>query len=233
MKRLRLVITKKIDESLRMKAEENGIEVIEKEFIRIELLPVDDVRALTTKNITAIFTSKNAVRAVHRSIEDDSPIRWSIFCLAGATLNVVRKSFPLSTIAGTAWNAAELAEKIISLQPKEELVFFCGDKRRDDLPDALNAGDVPFKEIISYTTSLTPMKVEENFDAVGFFSPTAVDSFFSLNEINDDTLCFSVGSTTSRTLEKYAAKKILTLPEASEKSLIEEVIKIINQYNEA
>jgi uroporphyrinogen-III synthase len=233
MKRLRLVITKKIDESLRMKAEENGIEVIEKEFIRIELLPVDDVRALTTKNITAIFTSKNAVRAVHRSIEDGSAIRWSIFCLAGATQNIVRKSFPLSTIAGTAWNAAELAEKIISLQRKEELVFFCGDKRRDDLPDALIAGDVPFKEIISYTTALTPMKVEENFDAVGFFSPTAVDSFFSLNEINDNTLCFSVGSTTSRTLEKYAAKKILTLPEASEKSLIEEVIKIINQYNEA
>jgi uroporphyrinogen-III synthase len=230
MKRLRLVITKKIDESLRKDAEERGIEVIEKEFIRIELLPVDEVRELAMQNITAIFTSKNAVKALRASIADGTTIKWKIFCLAGATQAIVNKSFPLSAIAATAWNAAELAEKIISLNVQEELVFFCGDKRRNDLPDALKTGSIRLREIVSYTTLLTPVKIEEPIDAVGFFSPTAVESFFSVNKVNDDTLCFSVGSTTSRTLEKYAVKKILTLPEASEKSLVEEAVKIMSKH---
>jgi uroporphyrinogen-III synthase len=229
MKRLRLLITKRIDESLRKKAEEEGIDVIEKEFIQIELLRINGIEELARRNITAIFTSKNAVKAVRQSIKDNREVKWKIFCLAGATQALVKKYFPASTVVASGWNATELAEKIISLHVQEELTFFCGDKRRNDLPEALKNGSLPLKEIVSYKTLLTPVKVEEKFDALAFFSPTAVESFFSLNNVGDETLCFSVGNTTSGALEKYAVRRIVTLPEASEKSLIEEAIKIINK----
>ena len=47
MKSLRLLVTKKIDESLRKKAEENGVDVTEKDFIQIELLPVEEAARLS------------------------------------------------------------------------------------------------------------------------------------------------------------------------------------------
>jgi uroporphyrinogen-III synthase len=229
MKRLRLLITRKMDASLRKTAEEHGVEVIEKEFIHIQLLRVEAAETLALENIAAIFTSKNAVKAVAGSVAASNEIKWKIFCLAGATQTIVKKYFPSSTIITTGWNAVELAEKIISMHVQEALVFFCGDKRRNDLPDALKNGSLPLKEIVSYKTLLTPVKVEEKFDAVAFFSPTAVESFFSLNTVPDDMLCFSIGNTTSSALEKYTVRKIITLPEASEKSLVEEAIKIINE----
>lgn len=229
MKSLRLLVTKKIDESLRKKAEENGVDVTEKDFIQIELLPVEEAARLAQQKITAIFTSKNAVKAVARSIPASGNVKWKIFCLAGATQTVVKKYFPFSEAAATAWNGAELAQEIIASGPSEELFFFCGDKRRNEIPDALEKSSVPLKEIVSYKTLLAPTKVEEKFDAIAFFSPTAVESFFSLNVLDERTLCFSVGNTTSGALEKYSAGRIITLPEASEKSLIDEALKIINK----
>jgi uroporphyrinogen-III synthase len=229
MKRLRLLVTRKIDESLRTEAREKGVDVTEKEFIRIQLLQIDDAEALARQEIAAIFTSKNAVKAVAQSIKNSSEVKWEIFCLAGATLSLVKKHFPFSTVVATAWNGAELGEEIIKSGLLKEMVFFCGDKRRNDIPDILENHSLSLKEIISYKTLLTPVKVEEEFDAVAFFSPTAVESFFSLNTANDKMLCISVGNTTRGALEKYAVEKIITLPEASEKSLIEEAIKIINK----
>jgi uroporphyrinogen-III synthase len=229
MKSLRLLVTKKIDESLRRKAGENGIEVTEKDFIRIELLPVEEAAQLAQQKITAIFTSKNAVKAVGRSIPDSNDVKWKIFCLAGATQTVVKKYFPFSAVVATAWNGAALAQEIIASVQSEELFFFCGNKRRNEIPDALEKSSIPLKEIVSYKTVFTPMKVEEKFDAVAFFSPTAVESFFSLNVVDEHTVCFSVGNTTSGALEKYSVGRIITLPEASEKSLIDEAIKITNK----
>ena len=79
MKPFRLLVTKKIDGALREEAEAKGIEVIEKEFIRIQLPDTKLDGLFSEKENTIVFTSKNAVKAVGQSTKEINHAAWKIF----------------------------------------------------------------------------------------------------------------------------------------------------------
>ena len=83
-----------------------------------------------------------------------------------------------------------LAEKIIPEINDREVIFFCGNLRRNDLPDALRQKGITVREITVYQTSLTPVTIEKEYDAVLFFSPSAAESFFSKNSLPAKTVLF-------------------------------------------
>ncbi|HJU45935.1 MAG TPA: hydroxymethylbilane synthase [Chitinophagaceae bacterium] len=146
------------------------------------------LEALSQKEIVAVFTSKNAERAV--TVNKDL---WKVYSISNRP---------------SAHNASDLADVIINDGIKE-VVFFCGDKRRDELPDKLKQQGVHVDEIIVYNTTETPRVVAEHYDGVLFYSPSAVKSFFSLNRLPSHTICYAIGKTTGLTIKAFCTNEVV------------------------
>jgi len=85
-----------------------------------------------------------------------------------------------------------------------ELIFFCGDQRRDELPDQLRQAGIGIREIVVYRTRQTPHPLEKAYAGIAFFSPSAVHSFFSLNKVPPATVLFAIGRTTAAAIRQYS-----------------------------
>ncbi|MBA3829193.1 MAG: uroporphyrinogen-III synthase [Taibaiella sp.] len=195
------------------------IELVELNRLAIDVVPFIKINSLVSKSLSqqvlslydhpirAVFTSAQSV--IH--LPHAAGIAWDIYCIGNATLDAVNVTFPGAHIAGTADNAKQLAQIIIDDNSDKDILFFCGDIRRDDLPDALTHAGIAVKEIIVYHTELTPQRIQQYYDAVLFFSPSGVQSFFSLNSVPDTTTLFAIGSTTADTIKQYTtANNIIT-----------------------
>lgn len=226
MNTFRLLVTKKISNSLVLQAGLRGIEILEKEFIRIVPAINDPMNKKINKfsKNTVAFTSKNAVSAIATN-NTLTQADWKIFCIDGATKNEVKKYFSEDSIAGTAKNAALLAEVIAEKSEDRKIIFFCGNKRMEDLPGFLLSKNFDVEEVVVYKTELVPQKIVDDFEAVAFFSPSAAESFFSANTIKKNIVCFSVGKTTTEAIKKYTGNEVITADKPSEESILELAIK--------
>lgn len=179
-------------------------------FIKIVLNMDDETRDKVLfyagKSLYAIFTSANAVRAVI-SVLQNTP-EWKIFCVGSETRKRAALFFGASAILDHAGNAEGLAGKII-LQKLTQAIFFCGDQRRDTLPEKLNAAGIILQELIVYKTQLTPVKLTKTYDAILFFSPTAVASFFSMNSTAPQAVLFALGTTTASALKNACRNEVV------------------------
>ena len=176
------------------------------------------IRAYATRKITAVFTSAYAVKYV-TALLDQKP-DWRIYCIRNETRIAVENGFGADRIARFADNAQLLSEKIISDGVKEA-VFFCGDQRMNILPENLKQHDVLLEELVVYETRLTPEKLDIRPDAILFFSPTAVRSFFSLNSLFPETAVFAMGTTTARALKENTVIPVIVSPEADKAYVLE------------
>jgi uroporphyrinogen-III synthase len=168
---------------------------------------------------TVIFTSANAARAVIDVLPH--PPDWKIFCVGSETRKQIVSFFGKSAVHDYAGNAEELAEKIIRAKQVTEAVFFCGDQRRDILPDKLKAAGIALRELAVYQTLLTPVRLKKTYDAVLFFSPTAVNSFFSLNTLTSKTILFALGETTALAIRDRTENEILLSPKPDKHALLQ------------
>jgi uroporphyrinogen-III synthase len=227
-KRIQILSTKALDEALLTEAANHEIDIDCLPFI--ETIPVvnnditDAVNLLKDKSITAIFTSSRSVTAVAELLDRD--VNWNIYCLFGATKEQVQIHFPQSAVHATAADSASLAAEIIETGIKE-VYFFCGDKRMDTMPEKL-AGKANLKELVVYTTHEVTHTLEQSFDGLLFFSPSAVKSFCSTNHIDAATICFAVGNTTARSLQPFT-KNIITAATASAEAMINKVKEAFNK----
>lgn len=166
----------------------------------------DQILFYAGKSIEVIFTSANAVRAVVSVLQDKPD--WKIYCVGSETRNRAALFFGASAIMDQAGNAEGLAGKIILRKPKE-LIFFCGDQRRETLTEKLEESGIGLQEVIVYKTQLTPVKLTKSYDAILFFSPTAVASFFSMNNPSTQTILFALGSTTASALKNAGKNEVV------------------------
>src|SRR5690606_5230744 len=116
-----------------------------------------------------------------------------------------------------------LAALIVAGKPAERIVFFCGNRRRDTLPDTLKRNGLGLQELVVYTTTLTPHAIRAEFDGVAVFSPSAAESFFSVNRPGKKTVCFSIGDTTTAALKALADNRVITSSTTTETAMIEAV----------
>ncbi len=76
--------------------------------------------------------------------------------------------------------AAHIAEAVIAGPFSPPLLFLCGDRRRDALPDRLCAAAVPVEELVVYRTIPEPAALEGLAASppawVAFFSPSGVEA---------------------------------------------------------
>ena len=140
---------------------------------------------------------------------------------------MLTKRLSNSSIVGTGKDAQSLAEGMIGNGTKEA-VFFCGNIRRDELPQLLKQHQIDLKEMVVYQTNTTPYCIHKPYDAILFFSPSAVDSFFSANKVEGQTILFAIGNTTAKAIENYSFNKIVRSDSPEKDSLVRKAITYFN-----
>lgn len=217
-----------LGQALINRAHDDGIALDAMSFIQVvditdeNGLP-EQIEELYKKPITAVFTSVNAVRAIFEQAYFSKP-DWKIYCLGNATKNAILEYFDAMAIHGIANDAAALAA-IIKQNGVKEVVFFCGDKRMDTLSDSLHQGGIAVGEVVVYQTVEVPKFVEKEYDGILFFSPSGVNSFFSLNTVEPDTVLFAIGSTTANAIKEQSDNKIVVSEMPSKEQLVAQSIQ--------
>jgi len=225
---INVLCTRALPSSLMEEAAAAGIIIDELSFIETEsILSVEvqqEIELASTEIATVVFTSMNAVDAVTIFLDGHRP-DWSIYSIGTATAKLIKAYFGEERIAGTASDAAALAELIAEDRFTDEVIFFCGDQRRDELPGILRKNDIEVNEIVVYQTIPTPHKIEKDYFGILFFSPSAVQSFFSKNKVKDRTILFAIGNTTANEIKKYSNNKIIISDEPGKENLVQKMIE--------
>lgn len=189
-----------------------GVSYVEYNAIQIEISPFQ-----SSKNIeNAIFTSKNAVRAV---LDSNLKIQ-NCFCV-GKNTKLLLEENGFQVIETTDYGS-ELGAKITTDYADRHFVFFCGNKRLDTIPSLLDKSNVQFEEIEVYKNSLNPKKFEQVFEGVLFFSPSGVKSFTEMNSLKN-TIAFCIGTTTASEAKKHTDQVITAKPPSIENVIVQVV----------
>jgi uroporphyrinogen-III synthase len=223
--KIQILSTKKISDSLVQLAADKNICIDELNFIETEECISEEIKkriiALSQENIPVIFTSSNAVHAVGKIVSKKT--NWKIYCIETATKINVENIFKNSSISASAQNAETLAEKIID-EPAKQIVFFCGNLRRDLLPEKLKSHEISVEELMVYKTIGKPQTVSKKYDSILFFSPSGVKSFFAKNKL-ETTQIFAIGKTTADEVKKFSNNSVIISETPGTENLIDEVIK--------
>ncbi len=224
---IQVLSTRPLSPGLITGAAEKGISIDVIPFIRTE--SVEDVtlrqrvEVLGGQKLVAVFTSTASVEVVAqwtRGVKE-----WMIFCIGGATRQMVTRAFGEAAIAGTAESAQELAQKIIDKRGAGDIFFFCGDLRREELPTMLREAGFRVNEVVVYRTKATPSVVRRPYRGVIFFSPSAVESFFSMNGVTDGTVFFTIGKSTAAAVRGFSGNTTVIAEQPETAVLIKQLIE--------
>ena len=223
-----ILCTRPLSKALVEQAQQQGIIIDEIAFIATAAIQTIEVQQeidqVATQITTVVFTSMNAVEAVAGYLHGQ-PVNWRIYCMGTTTNQLVKKYFGEQQLAGIANSAAELAELIAANMLVDELTFFCGDQRRDELPEILSSYTIDVTEIVVYQTIAVNHLVNKIYNGILFFSPSAAESFFSKNKLPAATVLFAIGSTTANEIKKYSTNKIITSSEPGKENLVAKMME--------
>ncbi|WP_197492133.1 uroporphyrinogen-III synthase [Arachidicoccus ginsenosidimutans] len=221
---VKILSTKTIPADLLQQAKSANIIIDTISFI--ETKPIADfstiakIKQFSGEKIIAIFTSVNSVDAVFSQLNTKPD--WKIFCTSGATKNALLNYVSEGIIVGAEHNASGLADKILLDKEINSYIFFCGNQRLNTLPDKLLKHNIHLEEVIVYETISSPETINEFYNGILFFSPSAVESFFSVNKIDTQTVLFSVGKTTTKAIRRFTNNTIITAVFPSAESVVKE-----------
>ena len=225
-----ILSTRELPAELLLEAKKKGMEIVVQSFIQVQPIFNDTLRQqvqpLFRQSLHAVFTSANAVTAV-AAYKDPGPVQWQVYSLDGATGRELEISLQVKPEI-TATHAKILAEKIAAKGTISEVIFFCGNKRREELPSILKQHNIAVREVVVYETTEKPVAVDTAFDAILFFSPSAVNSFFAANTLPAHTVCFAIGPTTAAALEPVTNNRIIISASTSAESMVQAAIFYFN-----
>jgi uroporphyrinogen-III synthase len=228
---IHILSTRPLSKSLVHEANAAGISIDELSFIETE--PIQDIATQQEieqaylQSSTVVFTSMNAVDAVVAWQDGQLP-DWVIYCMGNTTKQKLKENFGDHSVVGTANNAAELAELIAEESDADEVIFFCGEQRRDELPTILRKKGIEVQEILVYETTHTPHKISKNYHGILFYSPSAVHSFFSTNKVAEQTILFAIGTTTAKAIQHYCNNTIITGNEPGKENLVRQAMEFFS-----
>ncbi|MEL7530521.1 MAG: uroporphyrinogen-III synthase [Bacteroidota bacterium] len=177
-----------------------------------------------------VFTSKNAVKAVLESLspkELQNLGSKTIASIAPATSQYLIKQ-TLSTSCHAS-NSAELAQKIIDNYSPQPVRYFCKADRLPILPTKLKQAQFAVRESIVYQTKVKSQVIVWG-EAKGaiFYSPSAVASFFQLNEWPKRKIAFAIGPTTAQALKEAKVRSIRIADKPSKEGLLASIRSTFN-----
>ncbi|WP_333877556.1 uroporphyrinogen-III synthase [Flavobacterium sp.] len=213
--------TKKLSDNQKQLLLSANFSVDEADFIHIVSKPFH----LENTNDYLIFTSQNAVESLLENEKVTELKTKKCFCV-GEKTKALLEANDFDVIASTDY-ASELASIICNQYGKSSFTFFCGNLRRDILPDSLRLAGITFEEVEVYETQLTPHKAAADLNAILFFSPSGVLSFLKENRLQDE-VCFCIGNTTAKAL-RGITKKVVTANQPTMESTIVKSIEFFNK----
>jgi len=197
------------------------IGIAQSDFITIKF---NRIKPSIVKNTieNVIFTSQNAVESLLNSISKTQLDFKNIYCVGRRTKRLIERN--IGKVAHVENSAEKLANYIVKNVKSKDVTFFCGNKRRNELPNILVKNDFNIQEIECYKTLNTPNKIDEKYRGILFFSPSAIESYLLENSANEK-VAFCIGETTATEATKHFKNVIVAKLPTSEN-----VLKSVNEY---
>jgi uroporphyrinogen-III synthase len=224
MNKISLLSTKKLSSQERVFFSDSDFVLIEEDFIAIELLDFQ----MNLNVDMLLFTSKNAVFSVLKNKNIELLKHKNCICVGEKTKDLLEKNG--FKVLDFAHYAEDLTTVISEKYSNFSFAFFCGNLRRDVLPNFFKNYQINFEEIQVYNNKITPYKITEPVDAILFFSPSGVMSYLKENTL-DKQICFCIGKTTAEALQPYTDKIILS-KKPTISSVLEEVVGFYESQKE-
>ena len=111
----------------------------------------------------------------------------NIYCVGRRTKKLIERQ--IGPVKQVAKNASQLAEYLSQQSDIENITYFCGNLRLDDLEDGLSKSKIKLEAVIAYNTFSSPQEIKPDAEAVLFFSPSGIQSFMEKNEPNFVAFC--------------------------------------------
>ena len=106
--------------------------------------------------------------------------------------------------------------------PREtRLIYACAKSRLDTLPEGLKNEGYQCLEFPVYETMPAPKMVAGDFNFILFFSPSAVESYFSLNAWPPGAQGVCIGDTTANALRHHGVNDILVPSSPDENEMVD------------
>ena len=178
---------------------------------------------IVKKNIeNVLFTSQNAVESVLSSFTSSELDFTNIYCVGRRTKRLIEKR--IGKVAHVENDAEKLANYLVKNLKDTTVTFFCGNKRRDDLPTILAENNITVNEVECYQTQLTPRVIEGKYNGILFYSPTGIESYLKDNKTSD-AVAFCIGETTGAEARKHFKNVVI-----AKVSTVESVLQSVNEY---
>lgn len=157
-----------------------------------------------------VFTSPRAVEAFADAMPwlPSENVVWhgkSFFAVGPRTADELRR-IGFDPEGEEAGSGDLLARYILGKQFEKPLLLLCGDRRRDELPDRLNAEGVALEEVCVYRTVLKDTLDLDSLpspDWVVFFSPSGIEAVTNADVDLSRPRIAAIGTTTASALEAY------------------------------
>tara|TARA_B110000914_G_C15496544_1_gene463572 strand:+ start:933 stop:1610 length:678 start_codon:yes stop_codon:yes gene_type:complete len=202
------------------------IDIDDRAFVSIQLIKNIDFDK-TTKIETPVFTSSNGVKGFMTLVKEKKIAITKIACYAieGKTSKTA-KEYGIQ-IKKTAYSATNLAKEI-KKNKETSVIHFTSKFRRKELYEALKKEKIAIEPVLVYNKTNTPSEIQD-IDAMLFFSPSQIDSFFSKNNLNINKPVFCIGPSTAKHIKEKGYKNIIIAKVPSEKELIAILIEYYNK----
>ncbi len=199
----------------------SNIGITMSDFITIQYNRLKPVVVKNTIENIAI-TSQSAVESLLNSFDKSELNFTNIYCVGRRTKRLIERN--IGKVAHVENSAEKLANYLVKNLKTKEITFFCGNKRRDELPNILSKNNILVNEVECYKTILTPNNIDTKYKGILFFSPTGIESYLLENSANEEVI-FCIGETTAAEAKKYFKNIIIAKLPTSES-----LLKSVNEY---
>lgn len=225
----KILFTRPIDDASRSALSEAKIDFTETSFLRYTPSVSDEVLKAIRAGLSQhlVFTSQNAVRIFFQTLDNHRlklPNTTQCYAISGSTKTILQKFNHIPIL--TADSAKQLARAILKKKDVKDVTFVCGNLRLPDLPNILTKSDIKVQELVVYRTEWTPLSIRTMYDAIVFFSTSAVDSFLINNKLSPEMPFFTLGKTTATYLKKkIKAQNVVVAPKPELRVLMETIVQ--------
>lgn len=178
-----------------------------------------------------IATSPRVGRALQRIFDNNGPSHagWEgkrAYAVGPKTAEQLR-SLSFDVAGEDTGTASALAERIVRDDPDRPLLFLCGNRRRDDLPNALNEAGITFEEQVVYETHTRtdlrlPAPSGESW--LVFFSPSGLEAVQAADVPLAEYHCAAIGPTTADALRTVGVSPRAVADTPSPEGLVEAIL---------
>ncbi len=216
-----MLSTKILDDSVLQYGAQYNINIVCHAFTQI--VPLSFFLSTQQLNIydSIVFTSQNAVfQFFSQGYKISSSL--SVFCISEQT-QIALKNYGITTVQ-SALNAKALAEKIIQHQTKK-ILHVCSKQRLTILETKLSNHHIQYDCLEVYDTIAKDVVVDmTSFDAILFYSPSGVESFFASHQLEKRQIISCIGTSTATGVQnKNLGNTILISPIPTPQTMIHQL----------